>query len=155
MPGASSRGRKRVANVMAYQRVEVLTGSERRRSYTPAEKARLVEEAFRPGVVVKEAARRLGVHESLLYRWRQTLGSPPCPPPIPEFLAVAILPEPEMEPGTPHPSAASPPSRPAAAPVPVLEVALPGGARVRLEGAVDPVLVMTVLKALAASGRSA
>jgi transposase len=44
---------------MAYQRVEVLTGTERRRNYTPAEKARMVEEAFRPGVVVTEAARRL------------------------------------------------------------------------------------------------
>ncbi|MDW7557782.1 transposase, partial [Azospirillum brasilense] len=55
---------------MAYQRVEVLTGTERRRNYTPAEKVRMVEEAFRPGVVVTEAARRLGVHESLLYCWR-------------------------------------------------------------------------------------
>ena len=55
---------------MAYQRIEVLTGTERRRNYTSAEKVRMVEEAFRPGVVVTEAARRLGVHESLLYRWR-------------------------------------------------------------------------------------
>ena len=55
---------------MAYQQVEILTGTERRRNYTPAEKVRMVEEAFRPGVVVTEAARRLGVHESLLYRWR-------------------------------------------------------------------------------------
>ena len=44
---------------MAYQRVEVLTGTERRRNYTPAEKVRMVEEAFRPGVVVTEATRRL------------------------------------------------------------------------------------------------
>lgn len=49
---------------MAYQRVEVLSGAERRRTYTPAEKVRMVEEAFRPGVVVTEAARRLGVHET-------------------------------------------------------------------------------------------
>ena len=48
---------------MAYQRVEILTGSERRRNYTPAEKVRIVEEAFRPGVIVKDVARRLGIHE--------------------------------------------------------------------------------------------
>ncbi|WP_081505903.1 transposase [Azospirillum lipoferum] len=42
---------------MAYQRIEVLTGRERRRSYTPAEKVRMVEEAFRPGVVVTEVNR--------------------------------------------------------------------------------------------------
>ena len=56
---------------MAYQRVEILTGSERRWNYTPAEKVRIVEEAFRPGVIVKDVARRLGIHESLLYRWRR------------------------------------------------------------------------------------
>jgi transposase-like protein len=54
--GASSRGRKRVAEVMTYQRVEILTGSERRRNYTPAEKVRIVEEAFRPGVIVRTTA---------------------------------------------------------------------------------------------------
>ena len=53
---------------MAYQRVEILTGSERRRNYPPAEKVRIVEEAFRPGVIVEDVARRLGIHESLLYR---------------------------------------------------------------------------------------
>ena len=58
---------------MTYQRVEILTGTERRRSYPPGEKLRMVEAAFRPGVVVAEAARRLGVHESLLYRWRRDL----------------------------------------------------------------------------------
>ncbi|QQP92197.1 transposase [Skermanella sp. TT6] len=68
---------------MAYQSDEVLTGSERRRSYTPAEKARLVNEAFRPGVVVKDAARRLGVYESLLYRWRQALQLAPGPADLP------------------------------------------------------------------------
>lgn len=44
---------------MSYQRIEVLTGSERRRQYTEAEKERLVDAAFRTGVVVSEAARRL------------------------------------------------------------------------------------------------
>ena len=82
---------------MACQRVEVLTGRERRRSYTPAEKVRMVEEAFRPGVVVTEAARRLGVHESLLYRWRglmQSSGSSAAEPP--GFVAVTIMPEPSI-----------------------------------------------------------
>ncbi|MFV3131645.1 transposase [Niveispirillum sp. KHB5.9] len=50
---------------MAYQRLEVLTGTERRRLWSDAEKVRLVEAAFRPGIVVKEVAQRFGVHESL------------------------------------------------------------------------------------------
>ncbi|EWY35684.1 hypothetical protein N825_37575 [Skermanella stibiiresistens SB22] len=45
---------------MVHQRVEILTGSERRLSYTQLEMERIVEEAFRPGVIVKDMARRLG-----------------------------------------------------------------------------------------------
>ncbi|MDW7557620.1 IS66 family insertion sequence hypothetical protein (plasmid) [Azospirillum brasilense] len=136
---------------MAYQRVEVLTGRERRRSYTPAEKVRMVEEAFRPGVVVTEAARRLGVHESLLYRWRDLMkvgGTSVAEPP--SFVAVTITPEPSVmeppvaEPRTPLP----PPAAPGASPA-VLEVILPSGARLRLEGPVDPVLAAVVVGALA------
>ena len=53
----------------------------------------MVEEAFRPGVVVTEAARRLGVHESLLYRWRR-LKAPATAPCGPSgFVAVTITPE--------------------------------------------------------------
>lgn len=47
---------------MAYTRIEVLTGRERRYGYTAAEKARMIDEAFRPGVVVADAARRLAPH---------------------------------------------------------------------------------------------
>ena len=136
---------------MAYQRIEVLTGTERRRNYTPAEKVRMVEEAFRPGVVVTEAARRLGVHESLLYRWRglmQASGSAVAEPS--SFVAVTITPEPTvteppvLEPPEPLPPPAGPTTSPA-----ILEVILPSGARLRLEGPVDPVLAAAVIGALA------
>lgn len=70
---------------MADQGVEVLTGNERRRSDTPAQKARMMEEAFRPGVVVTEAARRFWVHESLLYRWRRLRTAA-----APAFVAVTV-----------------------------------------------------------------
>jgi Transposase and inactivated derivatives len=136
---------------MAYQRVEVLTGTERRRTYTPAEQVRMVEEAFRPGVVVTEAARRLGVHESLLYRWRglmKATGTAMAEPS--SFVAVTITPEPTVtelpvvEPPAPLPAPAAP------APIPgILEVILPGGARLRLEGPVDPALAAAVIGALA------
>lgn len=142
---------------MTYQRVEVLTGTERRRNYTPAEKARMVEAAFRPGVVVTDAARRLGVHESLLYRWRRLMmAAGPT-----EFVAVTITAEPEdavppaPDPAPPPPASTSlsipaPPSpAPLAGTRAAVEIALPGGARVRLEGAVDPALATAVLVALA------
>ncbi|MDQ2103344.1 transposase [Azospirillum isscasi] len=45
---------------MTIQRVEVITGLERRRQFSDEEKLRLVEEAFQPGVKATEIARRLG-----------------------------------------------------------------------------------------------
>ena len=153
MCGASWRGRKRVVNVMAYQRVEILTGTERRRNYTPAEKVRIVEEAFRPGVIVKDVARRLGIHESLLYRWRRLMRAAAPTGGLPTFVPVMVTPEPNMVEPSVLPSATSPPATPTAVAGAVLEVMLPNGARVRLEGAVDPALAAAVLTALAISGR--
>lgn len=138
---------------MAYQRVEILTGSERRRNYTPAEKVRIVEEAFRPGVVVKDVARRLGIHESLLYRWRRLMRAAPTGG-LPTFVPVMVTPEPDVLEQSTLPPATSPPSTPSAIAGAVLEVMLPDGARLRLEGAVDPTLAAAVLRALAASGRA-
>jgi transposase len=151
--GASSRGRKRVVNVMAYQRVEILTGTERRRNYTPAEKVRIVEEAFRPGVIVKDVARRLGIHESLLYRWRRLMRAAAPTGGLPTFVPVMVTPEPDRVEPSALPSVTSPPVTPTAVAGAVLEVMLPDGARVRLEGAVDPALAAAVLTALATSGR--
>lgn len=51
-------------------RMEVITWTERRRTYSEAEKAAVVAEASVPGVTVREVARRLGIAESLIYNWR-------------------------------------------------------------------------------------
>jgi transposase len=56
---------------MAQRRIELITGSERRRRFLDADKLRLIAEAFRPGAVVVEVARRHQLDESLLYRWRR------------------------------------------------------------------------------------
>jgi transposase len=69
-------------------------------------------------------------------------------PAEPGFAAVTILPEPVTETaGLPvmPPLAPPPPPLPAG----VLEVSLPCGACLRLEGAVDPALAATVVRALA------
>ncbi|AIB16659.1 hypothetical protein ABAZ39_33010 (plasmid) [Azospirillum argentinense] len=55
------------------QRVEVITGKERRRRWSEAEKARLVAETLEPGAIVAHVARRHGVAESCLYTWRRQL----------------------------------------------------------------------------------
>ncbi|UEM18451.1 transposase [Skermanella mucosa] len=55
------------------QRVEIVTGRERRRRWSLEEKARLAGEAFAPGAIVSHVARRHGVAESCLYAWRKQL----------------------------------------------------------------------------------
>nr|WP_236778213.1 transposase [Azospirillum brasilense] len=94
----------------------------------------MVEEAFRPGVVVTEVARRLGVHESLLYRWRGLMQASRTAMAEPSsFVAVTITPEPTVtEPPVAESSGPLPlPAAPATSPA-ILEVILPSGARLRV-----------------------
>src|ERR1700761_7384766 len=51
--------------------VTVLPGPERRRRWTSAEKARIVEASLAPGASVAEVARRHDVHPNLLHLWRR------------------------------------------------------------------------------------
>ena len=50
--------------------VEVLARVERRRRWTPAEKAALLAEVDAEGGKIRVVARRHGISESLLYNWR-------------------------------------------------------------------------------------
>ena len=54
-----------------YRRIEIITGSERRRRWPPEDKARITAESFAPGVSVSEVARRHGVSLGLLHYWRR------------------------------------------------------------------------------------
>jgi len=53
------------------RRVEVITGTERRRRFSESEKARIVEETLRPGAVVSEIARRHGLTPQQLFTLRR------------------------------------------------------------------------------------
>jgi transposase len=57
----------------AYRRIELITGTARRRRWTIEEKAAIVAESTRPGVNVAEVARRFGVNRGLLQTWRRKL----------------------------------------------------------------------------------
>jgi transposase len=52
---------------------EILSGPERRRRWSGAEKASIVAELSRPGARGAEIARRHGVSRSLLYAWRKAM----------------------------------------------------------------------------------
>jgi len=54
-----------------YRRIELITGTARRRRWTIEEKAAIVAESTRPGVNVAEVARRFGVNRGLVQTWRR------------------------------------------------------------------------------------
>ena len=56
------------------RRIEVITGTGRRRRWDAGTKARLVAESFEPGCSVSEVARRHDIGPSLLFLWRRQAG---------------------------------------------------------------------------------
>jgi transposase len=126
------------------QRIEVITGVERRRRWSAEERLRIVAESLAEGAVVSHVARRHGVSPQQLFGWRAQARSEIAAmkePNAPMF-APAILAQREC---TPAEVAASR-SKPEDA-FPSIEITL-GAATVRIRGAVDAKALMAVLKAL-------
>lgn len=115
-------------------RIEILGGVERHRRWSVEEKRRLVLAAFSPGAVVREVARRAGVHANQLYRWRQDFGVA-----LPGFAEVVVsedCPAPSLEPAT------------SGAVAPMIEILLPARGQVRLPVSISPELAQAVISAL-------
>jgi transposase len=109
----------------------IITGPERRRSWSDERKHELLAEAFGPGGSVANVARRADICTSLLYRWRQLMRAAPTPP---GFIP-AVLNE----------DTGSPPSGPAEAAICVL---LAGRVTVTISRDASPALVIAALGAL-------
>jgi transposase len=54
-----------------YRRIELITGSPRRRRWSAEEKARILAESFQPGARVSDVALRHGVNRGLVWSWRR------------------------------------------------------------------------------------
>src|SRR3954464_12595587 len=55
----------------SYRRLELITGSKRRRARSAREKAAIVAETFASGANVSEIARQHGLNRGLLFTWRR------------------------------------------------------------------------------------
>lgn len=66
MPGA-------MTSASRLERIEVITGVQRRRRWRLDEKIRAVEESSIPGMTVSFVARKYGISPSLLFRWRKLM----------------------------------------------------------------------------------
>ena len=127
--------------VSAYREVDTKQAGGKRRRWPEALKRQLVAETLEPGASVSIVARRHDINANQLFKWRHELGS--ATGGEPSLVPVAVMPEavtgPVIESG--------PVMR--TAPVPArIEIALTGGIRVRIEGAVDPAAVTAAVAAV-------
>lgn len=151
------------------RRIELLTGTGRRRQWSDDEKARIIIESLRPGANVSEVARRNGLSPQQLFGWRReartlmaagdgatadaprpdrAVTSPRGKQARSRLHEVARSPA-EVQPAfAPVVIAASPPSPPAGPPTSGrIEITI-GDAVVRVVGQVEPALLVAVLRAV-------
>src|SRR3954465_15713030 len=144
-----SHGRARV------RRLELITGSKRRRARSAREKAAIVAKTFAPGANVPEIARRHGLNRGLLFSWRRQVRRA-RPGPVaeatsegergPVFVPVEI----EGPVGSPAGLIiADPPSPIPRVPAPMIEIVMPAGT-VRVPTGLDAAPLATVLATLRA-----
>jgi transposase len=125
--------------------VEIITGRERRRRWSVADKLRILAECDAPGVQVAEVAARHGIYRSLVFQWRrQARDGLLVAEPTPEFVPVRVADVDRRDEPLPEPEPTPPPSRKAAA----IEIELPDGIRVRVGEEVGLVALRRVLAAL-------
>jgi transposase len=127
------------------QRIEVITGVERRRRWPRDKKLAIVAESFQDGCRVADVARRHGISPQQLFGWRGQLRAElePAPAEVPLF-APAIV-----DASVPPPAeAVQAPSAPDTSPS--IEIVL-GPAVVRVRGTVDPRMLAMILRALKVS----
>jgi transposase len=130
--------------------VEIITGRERRRRWSTAEKLRLVAETHEPDTPIRAVAARHGVCESLLFTWRrQVREGVLTAAPEPMFMPVHMIdaaPTAPMEPPAPAVRSTSPARAPA--PSGLIEIELDNGRRVRVGSDVNLAALRRVLAAL-------
>ena len=122
------------------QRIEVITGAERRRRWSLEQKQAIVAESVAPRASPTVIARKYGLNTGQLYTWRrQMLRRVPAVAPA-GFARVDLIEEP-ARPSAPAITADAVRSG-------LIEVILPGGASVRVDGCVDERALRRVLAAL-------
>ncbi len=123
------------------EQVEVRVRRERRRRWTPADKLRILQEAFAPNAIAKRVAERHEISTGLLFTWRRQFMASRSAGFLPVQLASA-------EPDIPSPSPSPSPSILPSGPPGLIEIDMPNGAQVRVGQGADLTVLRTVLAAL-------
>jgi transposase len=117
--------------------LEILGRIERRRKWSDAEKAALLAEVDAEGGKVTLVARRHRISESLLYNWRSARKAA-LQPASHGFLPLGVVGHAAEDRSTPLPSV-----QPG-----MIEIDLPNGARVRVDGSVNEKALSRVFRAM-------
>lgn len=124
--------------------VTILSGPERRRRWSTAEKLRIVEESLAPGASVVQVARRHDVHRNLVTVWRRqartgvlAFGPGPMQRQDDEVRFAAVSLAPDRQPLTASSETCG-----------AIEIEFAAGARMRITGAVDAATLTAVVAAL-------
>lgn len=121
------------------ERVEVRVRRERRRRWTEEDKRRIVSEMLAPGAVALRVAERHEISTGLLFTWRRQLAADAQSGFVPVHVSGSV------PPSSSHAGAVLPSGSAGG----VIEIELPGGARVRAGPGADLRLLRGVLSALA------
>jgi transposase len=122
--------------------MEIITGVERRRRWSVAEKLRIVAETERPGGGIAEIARRHEISRGLLWNWRSQVRRGVLKPEAPAvFVPVRVIGEKHAE-----PSAAIDPDATVADSK--IEITLPDGTSIRVGHDVSLVTLRRVVSVL-------
>jgi transposase len=136
---------------------EIIARVERRRQWTPQEKAALLAEVEASGGRVSVVARRHGISKSLLYNWRSVwksaaLVARASTPASTGFIQLGVVATPSCEGPTRRMAAGPAWARDMGAALAeragVMEIDLPEGVRVRVDGGVDEPALRRVLSAV-------
>jgi transposase len=122
------------------QRVEVFTGTGRRRAWTAEQKVRIIAESDAPGTNVSAVARRHGLTPQQLFGWRRSAQRVA----LKEAEASGAVFAPVIVERSHRPIAAQP------AGTPMIEVVI-GGATVRIPPGIDTATLTAVLRAVQAA----
>jgi transposase len=137
--------------VSAYREADTKEAGGKRRRWPEALKRELVAATREPGASVSSVARRHDLNANMLFKWRRqfTAAGQQASASPSGLVPVEIAPDAAMISSTtvePRPVA----DRPAAGSI---EIALSGGVRVRIKGAVDPAAVTAAVAAVMKSRR--
>jgi transposase len=130
--------------------MEIITGVERRRRWSAAEKLRIVAETDQPGAGIAEIARRYEISRGLLWHWRSLVRRGVLKPdPQAVFVPVRLISDPSSAERRDHSEPPAVSGRDIAVADSRIEITLPDGTSIRVGqeiGLVTLRRVVTVLR---------